>query len=68
MKKNKDKKRGERKKLTIYSEAFKSLGIYKTTGGDENKYGMEFFVCMYGDQCMVYGVLFIHTYVFAIYI
>jgi len=36
-KKNKDKKRGERKKLTIYSEAFKSLGIYKTTSRREAK-------------------------------
>ena len=36
-KKNKDKKRGEKEKLTIYSEAFKSLGIYKITSRKEAK-------------------------------
>ena len=36
-----------------------------TKGGDENMYCMDSYVCMYGSQCMVYSILFIHTYFFS---
>jgi len=33
-------------------------------GKDENKYGIDSNVCMYGDRCIVYGIFFIfHTYI-----